>query len=330
MNMPLVSVIMPALDAAPWIGEAIASIGAQTWPHDALEVIVVDDGSRDGTASLAERALEAAGLGGQVLRTNAHRGPAAARNDGIARARGEWVQLLDADDLLAAHKIATQMAVAGACAPEVAVVVSPWQRLAERGGAWVADGPVVTPRVGEDALTSVLGADNFIATGSQLVRRTWLVGVGGYDARLLLVEDVHLLARLVMAGGRIVSASSTAPLFWYRQRPGSLSSRDQRGFVQAQVRNARLVEDYWRSIAALTPERGRFLARLYASAVRGWVVDDPDGFERMADRIDRLQPGFVPAEPAALRQLSRLVGYRRAERAAGRYRRLKALVRGAP
>jgi glycosyltransferase involved in cell wall biosynthesis len=330
MNLPLVSVIMPAFDAAPWIGEAIASIGAQTWPHDALEVIVVDDGSRDGTASLAERALEGAGLVGQVLRTSANRGPAAARNDGIARARGEWLQVLDADDLLAAPKIATQMAAVGRAAADVAVVVSPWQRLAERAGAWVAEGPIVTPTIGEDALTSVLGADDFIATGSQLFSRTWLARVGGYDASLRLVEDVHLLARLVMAGGRIVGASSTTPLFWYRRRSGSLSSSDQRGFVEAQVRNARLVEDYWRSIAALTPERGRFLARLYASAVRGWVVDNPDGFERMADRIDRLQPGFVPAEPATLRQLSRLVGYRRAERAAGRYRRLKALVRGSP
>jgi hypothetical protein len=94
------------------------------------------------------------------------------------------------------------------------------------------------------------------------------------------------------------------------------------------LRNAQLAEARWRDAGALTPVRRQFLAGLYSSAVRGWSVSDPAGFERVADHIETLQPAFVPADPPAVRGLARLMGYRRAERTAGRYRRIKALVRG--
>jgi glycosyltransferase involved in cell wall biosynthesis len=326
----LVSIVIPALDAAAWIDATLASVAAQTYPRDSLEVIVVDDGSRDGTAEMVERQLEATGVRHGVLRRASTGGPAAARNDGWRRAAGEWVQFLDADDLLAPDKIAIQMRGALAATSDVAVVVSAWRSLVERHGEWVPNGATVDPQIGEDPLLSVLRADNFIATGSQLFRREWLDAIGGYDARHRLVEDVNLLIRLVASGGRVLRVPAGAPLFWYRRRSGSLSSSDARAFVDARVRNARAVEEHWRRTDGLTPGRRQFLADLYASAVRRLTVDDPAGFETMADHIETVQPAFVPSEPGSLRRLARIVGYRRAERTAGRYRRIKALVKRAP
>jgi glycosyltransferase involved in cell wall biosynthesis len=355
LTAPLVSVVVPAFDAADWIAETLSSVVAQTWPRASLEIIVVDDGSSDGTADVASRALRRDDGRGVRLKPDAtgevrlkpdatrdrrsvrlqpdaagarNRGPSAARNVGWQRARGDWIQFLDADDLLAPEKIARQMAVAAHAPPDVALVVSPWQSLVNRGPeGWQPDGPIVEPAVDDDdVLMSVLRPDGFVATGSQLFRRAWLERVGGYDETCRLVEDVHLLVRIAIAGGRLIAAPAPAPLFWYRRRTGSLSSADPRAFVEAQLRNARLAEAHWRRQDALTANRREFLANLYASAVRGWTVDDPAAFDEIADHILTLQPAFVPAEPPAVHRLARLVGYRQAERTAGRYRRLKARV----
>jgi glycosyltransferase involved in cell wall biosynthesis len=89
---PLVTVVMPAYNAEAWIGEAVDSVLAQTMPD--WELIVVDDGSTDGTAGAvrqyADRRIR--------LVSQPNRGPSAARNRGIALARGRYVSLLDADD----------------------------------------------------------------------------------------------------------------------------------------------------------------------------------------------------------------------------------------
>jgi len=107
--LPLVSVVVPAFDAAAWIDATLASVVAQTYPRNALEVIVVDDGSTDATGDVAARRLHAGGGQHQVIRREIPGGPGAARNDGWRRATGEWVQFLDADDLIAPEKIAVQI-----------------------------------------------------------------------------------------------------------------------------------------------------------------------------------------------------------------------------
>jgi glycosyltransferase involved in cell wall biosynthesis len=87
----MVSVIVPAFDAEAEVRELLAALGRQTAPADAFEVIVVDDGSSDGTADAAERA------GARVVRCAARGGSYKARNAGLAEARGEVIAFTDAD-----------------------------------------------------------------------------------------------------------------------------------------------------------------------------------------------------------------------------------------
>jgi glycosyltransferase involved in cell wall biosynthesis len=89
-NSPLVSVIMPCYNAAPYLREALESVLGQT--HRSVELIVVDDGSTDESLDILAQYPQV-----QVLRQD-HRGPYPARNKGIGRARGEYVAFLDADD----------------------------------------------------------------------------------------------------------------------------------------------------------------------------------------------------------------------------------------
>lgn len=102
----LVSILIPAYNAERWIGATIESCLAQTWPR--IEVIVVDDGSRDRTLQAARR------FEGRTVRvvTQSNAGAPVARNHAFELANGSYVQWLDADDLLHPEKIANQMRVA--------------------------------------------------------------------------------------------------------------------------------------------------------------------------------------------------------------------------
>src|SRR5688500_18155135 len=96
----LVSILIPAYNAERWIAATLQSALEQTWP--AVEIIVVDDGSRDQTLAVARR------FEGQSLKvvTQTNMGAAAARNTALGLAQGSYIQWLDADDLLAPDKIA--------------------------------------------------------------------------------------------------------------------------------------------------------------------------------------------------------------------------------
>ena len=93
---------MPAFNSTPWIGDAIESIRAQD--YDAFEIIVIDDGSTDGTAEAVRRLDDRI----RVFEQD-RQGPAAARNLGVARAKGEYLAFLDADDLWLPGKLRLQM-----------------------------------------------------------------------------------------------------------------------------------------------------------------------------------------------------------------------------
>src|ERR1700756_4939792 len=101
---PFVSILIPAYNAESWIADTIRSAIAQTWPYK--EIIVVDDGSADGTLEVAQRF---AGKDVRVV-TKENQGAAAARNHAFKLCQGDYIQWLDADDLLARDKIERQIA----------------------------------------------------------------------------------------------------------------------------------------------------------------------------------------------------------------------------
>ena len=101
---PLVSILIPAFNAQEWIADTITSAVRQTWPRK--EIIVVDDGSRDRTLAIARRFASKE----VSVVTQANQGAAAARNQAFSICQGDYIQWLDADDLLAPDKIARQIA----------------------------------------------------------------------------------------------------------------------------------------------------------------------------------------------------------------------------
>jgi glycosyltransferase involved in cell wall biosynthesis len=176
-----VSVVVAAFEEEAFVAEALESVLAQTYRP--VEVIVVDDGSGDGTAEIA------AAHGVCVLRRS-HRGAAAARNAGLAVARGEYWTIFDADDVMPPERLARQVAHLEEH-PELGVVlglteafVSPGEpRPAHYNPAW-DHGPFPA------------------CAGTMLARRTVLDAVGPFDETRRLTCDVEWLARVKDAGVR--------------------------------------------------------------------------------------------------------------------------------
>jgi glycosyltransferase involved in cell wall biosynthesis len=325
---PGVSVVIPAHDAEVWLPQTLQSVLEQHHASDLLDLLVIDDGSHDGTPAAAERALREAPFRWEVLSIE-NGGPSRARNLGWQRAGGEWIQFLDADDLLAPEKLAHQAATLAGAPDDVAVVYSPWQRMALTNGAWAGSGPVMTPRIrAGHEVADLLAAENFIQLGAALFRRSWLGRVGGFDETRWVIEDVDLCLRLAMAGGRFHAVSHSGPLLFYRQLPGmSLSNRDAEAFIRGCLANASAAEAYWRSLGTLTSSEVDALVPVYFQAARYFASRDQREFRALTDKIEELRPHFVPPYPAKLRWFARLLGYRRAETLATAYRAMKDRLR---
>lgn len=210
----LVSVIIPLYNTEKYIGACLASVLAQT--HRELDVIVVDDGSTDGGAAIAERVAD------ERVRVEriANGGVGAARNRGLALARGEAVAFLDADDLWYPEKLAEQIGVLRGD-HEVVAVGAVFQYLSENGRRF--------GRAGQDARDAA-SQERMRRGGlmpfpiSSLIARTDAVrAAGGFDESLPPVADLDLMARLALAG-RV--ATVMRPLGAYRVHGDSMSARE--------------------------------------------------------------------------------------------------------
>jgi glycosyltransferase involved in cell wall biosynthesis len=322
--LPRVSVVVAAFNAEEWLAESLATVLAQSLND--LEIIVVDDGSRDRTTDIAASVLSKGGRPYQII-SQSNSGVSAARNRGWRMASAEWIQFLDADDLLHPEKIAIQVDSIATEPTADDVLYSDWEKWVFDNGNWRGEGQVRHPVIGADVLGDLLRDENFQQLGSQLVRKTALARVDGFDPKYSLVEDVELCIRLANTGSKFRKVPSPGPVFWYRDRPRSLSKLDQRQFVEACVRNARLVAQLsakWETMPASTAAA---IVDVYYGAARYFAAHDETRFEQLVTDIEQLSPGFVPEHPFRLRLLSQVAGYRRAERAAAAYRH--AMAKGA-
>ncbi len=311
---PNVTVVVPAFNAAAWLAETLRSALGLRHPRELLEIIVVDDGSRDATAAVARAALAGAACAWRV-ETVANGGPSRARNHGVRLARGAWIQFLDDDDALDAAKLEVQGPVAAAAGPEVASVASEWRRTHVEAGRRVAE-PVAPIGLSGDVGLGLLSATGFLHLGAQLFRRTWLETVGGFDESLRLIEDVDLELRLVFAGGAFRHAPSAGALFFHQMRAGSLSRESEAAFFRAVLRNGEMAAAQWAKEPPLSPARKAVLLDIFGLAARMLAGQDTEGLTRAVAAMAAVDPAFDPPGRPAMRALRRVFGTVGAERLA--------------
>jgi glycosyltransferase involved in cell wall biosynthesis len=185
-SQPLVSVIIPTFDRAAWLGEAIASVLAQTYSH--LELLVVDDGSHDATPEM----VQAFGPALTYIR-QAHAGVSAARNRGVAASRGALVAFLDSDDVWLPDKVAAQVAL---------LQQQPQVHACYTDEIWIRHGVRVNPKQIHQKHSGWLFEPSLprclISPSSIMLRRTLWDHLGGFDERLPACEDYDLWLRLAL------------------------------------------------------------------------------------------------------------------------------------
>jgi len=209
---PLVSIVIPAYQARHTIAETIDSALNQTYKP--IEIIVVDDGSQDGTGDFI-----AATYGQQVkLIRQANSGPAIARHRGIQAAQGDYIQFIDADDRLLPEKVAICYDALTA-RPDAALAYTRYRRIDAAGSPLDEDPP---PLVEDDRFCAVLNQGGMpFQTGCMLLRRSAYDAVGGFwEAGRLAAQDWDLILRLAAA---FPFVPVDMPLVEYRVQPGSFS-----------------------------------------------------------------------------------------------------------
>ena len=186
----LVSVIIPAYDAARFIEATIRSALDQTYPS--LEVVVVDDGSKDDTAAIVARL--AAAEPRVVFLTQKNQGASCARNAGIDAAKGEYLAFLDADDLWRPEKIERQVQVFRSGPPDLGLVYT-WTRMIDVEGK--VDGFTGATSTKKGWVINDLLVDNFVSNGSvALVHRRALHEKPYFDNRQRGNEDYYFYCRI--------------------------------------------------------------------------------------------------------------------------------------
>lgn len=206
-DSPLVSVVIPTYNRADWLCEAVESVLAQTYAP--IEIIVVDDGSTDGTPDMLAARFPAVRC---IVQPNA--GVSAARNRGLAAAAGQYINFLDDDDLFMPDKIARQVARLEAD-PELFLVHCRYHDVDAAGHKLGRVG--VLPE--GEALPDLLRG-NFIWMSAPLIRREAVERVGGFDETLSTCADYDLWLRLAADGARFGCVQE--PLGCYRLHGASM------------------------------------------------------------------------------------------------------------
>jgi glycosyltransferase involved in cell wall biosynthesis len=211
---PLVSILIPAYNAEDWIGDTIRSAVGQTWERK--EIIVVDDGSTDETVEVARR-FESQSV--RVVRQN-NQGAAAARNTAFSLCHGDYIQWLDADDLLPPRKIELQLAALRESDSKRILLSSPMARFYYRtSNARIVHNSLCESHSPTEWLLRSMNENLFIQPGTWLTSRELAEAAGPWDTRLLTNDDGEYFCRVLLAseGTRFVPEVGV----FYRMSPST-------------------------------------------------------------------------------------------------------------
>jgi glycosyltransferase involved in cell wall biosynthesis len=251
-SLPVVSIIIPCYNARQWVEEAIESCLNQTYPN--VEIIVVDDGSTDGSLKVLRRYLPRI-----KIETGPNRGGNNARNRGFSLSTGAYIQYLDADDYLEADKIARQVKFLEETKADVVYGDLKYRRHLPDASFSYLD-KIQVSGAQQNILASLLsfwGAR--INGGAVLYRRQVINRVGGWDEILRAAQDTDFLTSVALSGASIryqpgsyfvyrkygaITVSTSSLSRWLENVCMSLAKSEV-----VLVRTSRLTEEYKTALA---------------------------------------------------------------------------------
>jgi len=272
---PLVSILIPAYNSEKWISDTLRSAVAQTWTSK--EIIVVDDGSTDRTLEVA-RQFESDGV--RVFTQN-NQGAAAARNAAFSSSRGEYIQWLDADDLLSPDKVAKQMAVMEQLESKRTLTSCGWgQFLYRYYRTKFIPSSLWADLSSTEWLLRKMGQNLHMQTATWLVSRELTEAAGPWDTSLLGDDDGEYFCRVLLKSDGVKFVPD-ARVYYRASGAGSLSYiGDSNTKRDAQWRSMQMHIGYLRSLED-TPR----IDAACVTYIRNWLPwfypDRPDLIEEM-------------------------------------------------
>jgi glycosyltransferase involved in cell wall biosynthesis len=284
---PLVSVIMAAYNVEPFIGAAIDSVRSQTFSD--LELLVVDDGSTDGTARVAEQHTRSDPRVRLLRQEN--RGLSAARNVALRHSRGEYIAILDSDDAWTPSFLAAQVDILQR-RPEVDIVTgNAWLLGGSLHGRTACPSPDARP---EPDLEHLLKDETAVFIMSVFRRRVYET-IGGFDETFRSNEDYDYWLRAAVAGFRF--ARNDEPGGYYRRREDSLSANELRmltGILRVYGKTRSALAEHPIELAILDAQVERFeTERLAAEARQALENDDRAAVQQYVVALHRRRGGAV-------------------------------------
>jgi len=241
MTNDLVSILIPCYNSEKWLGETIKSVLSQTWQN--IEVIIVDDGSTDNSLSIAK---SFASNKVKVI-TQDNQGASSARNRALKEAQGDFIQYLDADDLLAPNKIESQIKIIQQNNYDF-IIAGAWARFY----AHPTDAKFIQELVWQDMapvdwLTCSWEDGGMMPLHSWLLSRQLVSKAGYWNESLSVNDDGEYFCRVLLASEG-VKFCSEAKSYYRSALPNSLSRRSDRSAMESAFKAANLCINYILSV----------------------------------------------------------------------------------
>jgi glycosyltransferase involved in cell wall biosynthesis len=317
---PLVSILIPAFNAEPFVAATIRSALAQTWPRK--EIIVVDDGSSDQTLAIAQQFVSPA----LAVVSQPHLGAAAARNKALSLCVGDYIQWLDADDLLAPDKIAKQLEAVGGSDDRRTLLSSAWGHFRYRPHkAKLVPTALWSDLSPADWLVRKLGQNLYMQNATWLVSRELTEAAGPWDIRLSVDDDGEYFCRVILASDGIRFLLDARA--FYRRSPGSLSYiGDSSRKMESQFLSMQMHIGYLRSIE--DSDRARAACLNYLQRALLYVYPERQDLMHQAQQLAASLGGQLATPQLSWKYawIQKLFGWTAAKRAQLCYNRYKSAL----
>ncbi len=307
MTIPLISVLMPCHNASAYLKEAVYSVLSQSWED--LELIVVDDGSSDGSIGVLQyfrdRRLTV------VEQTKA--GAAAARNRAFTESRGQFVMFMDADDWIPPEHLAALLSAASNASS--CIGMAQWDRFySDPGEALFPARATYRDAPGSEWLIQDWSQGAGMAgPGMFLIPRDLIEQHGGWDERLSLLDDFEFHARIIARSGGVRFAPE-ARLYYRSGLTGSLSGRRSRKTAESACFSLMLGTQHLLDVEN-SPRAHRACANTMQNFEYGYYPDYPDLRAEIRRRIVELGGADLePSGPPGFHKLRRWIGWQAARR----------------
>lgn len=313
-HTPLVSIIIPCYNAERWVAEAIDSCLAQSYAG--IEIIVIDDGSTDGSKAILTKYASKI-----VSEHGPNCGGNHARNRGFALSSGAYIQFLDADDYLLPDKIALQVRFLEETRADA--VYGDWRHQFHEADGRIWQDDVHVSGDQSDVLTSLL-AGWWVAPVGLLWRRTAVLASGGWDESLAAGQDRDFFLSVAITGADVRYQPGCHSIY-RRYGDVTVSTHNRREWLENHLKILQKMEVQLKETGRWLPKYRQALAHSYFHLTRNYYDRDPVMHRRLFQKVNELDPHFSPCESKIYNAAYKHLGFEAAERLSGILRQARKL-----